>query len=170
VTRQDILEKQAKPAYLSIGSNLGNRFINIEKAKYELMKNGIRIVKTSSYYETLSWPNPKNPKFYNIVLKIKTILNEIELLLICKEIEKFLGRKKSIKNSPRECDIDIIDFGNSNVKSEVILPHPRMHTRNFVLFPLFELNKNWRHPILKQNIKKLINALPKKDIRSIKQI
>ena len=99
-----------------------------------------------------------------------TSLKPINLFFIIKDIEKKLGRKKTLKNSPRECDIDIIDFSNSNMKSEVILPHPRMHIRNFVLFPLFELNKNWRHPILKQNIKKLINALPKKDIRSIKQI
>ena len=163
-------EKQVKTVYLSVGSNLGNRFINIEKAKFELFKKGIKIIKTSSYYESLSWPNSNNPKFYNIVLKIETILDEIKLLLICKEVEKFLGRKKSIKNSPRECDIDIIDFGNSNAKSEVILPHPRMHTRNFVLFPLFELNKNWKHPISKDHIKKLIISLPNKDIRSIKQI
>ena len=106
----------------------------------------------------------------NIVLEVVSNLNPSNLIKLCKNIEKQLGRKKTLRNSPRECDIDIIDFGNSNVKSEVILPHPRMHTRNFVLFPLFELNKNWRHPILKDNIKKLINTLPKKDIRSIKQI
>ena len=170
MTKQDILEKQAKTAYLSIGSNLGNRFINIEKAKYELMKKGIRIVKTSSYYETLSWPNPKNPKFYNIVLKIRTILNEIELLLICKEIEKFLGRKKSIRNSPRECDIDIIDYNNKQSKNNINLPHSRMHKRNFVLLPLFEINKEWKHPIFNQNIKYLIFSLSNSDITSIKKI
>ena len=103
-------------------------------------------------------------------MKVVSNISPLNLIKLCKKIEKKLGRKKTLKNSPRECDIDIIDFSNSNMKSEVILPHPRMHIRNFVLFPLFELNKNWRHPILKQNIKKLINALPKKDIRSIKQI
>ena len=168
--KQDILEKQVKIAYLSIGSNLGNRFVNIEKAKYELLKKGIKIVKTSSYYETLSWPNPKNPKFYNIVLKIKTILNETELLVICKEIEKFLGRKKSIKNSPRECDIDIIDFNRKQSKNRINLPHSRMHKRNFVLFPLFEIDKNWKHPIFNQNIKYLIFLLSNSDITSIKKI
>ena len=168
--KQDILEKQAKTAYLSIGSNLGNRFINIEKAKYELLKKGIRIVKTSGYYETLSWPNPKNPKFYNIVLKIKTILNETELLLICKKIEKFLGRKKSAKNYPRICDIDIIDYDKKSHKNGIILPHPRMHKRNFVLFPLFEIEREWKHPISNQNIKTLIYLLSNRDISSIKQI
>ena len=134
------------------------------------MKKGIRIVKTSSYYETLSWPNPKNPKFYNIVLKIRTILNEIELLLICKEIEKFLGRKKSIRNSPRECDIDIIDYNNKQSKNDINLPHSRMHKRNFVLLPLFEIDKDWKHPIFNQNIKYFISLLSNSDITSIKKI
>ena len=168
--KQDTSENQVNIIYLGLGSNLGNRKNNIEKAKFSLIENNIKILKTSSYYESLSWPNPNNPKFLNIVLKVVSNISPLNLIKLCKKIEKNLGRKKTFKNSPRECDIDIIDFSNSNMKSEVILPHPRMHIRNFVLFPLFELNKNWRHPILKQNIKKLINALPKKDIRSIKQI
>ena len=69
--KQDILEKQVKIVYLGIGSNLGNKIDNIEKAKYKLLEEGIKIIKSSSYYETLSWPNPNNPKFYNIVLKVK---------------------------------------------------------------------------------------------------
>ena len=73
MTKQDILEKQVKTAYLSIGSNLGNRFINIEKAKFELLKKGIRILKTSSYYETLSWPNPKIPSFIILSLKLRLL-------------------------------------------------------------------------------------------------
>ena len=65
---------------------------------------------------------------------------------------------------------DIIDYNNQKMKSRIILPHPRMHERNFVLLPLYELNKVWIHPILKQPIKKLILSLSNKDIRSIKQI
>ena len=168
--KRDTSENQVNLIYLGLGSNLGNRKNNIEKAKFSLIKNDIKILQTSSYYETLSWPNPNNPKFLNIVLEVVSNISPLNLIKLCKKIEKKLGRKKTLRNSPRECDIDIIDFSNFNMKSEVVLPHPRMHTRNFVLFPLFELNKNWRHPILKQNIKKLINALPKKDIRSIKQI
>ena len=168
--KQDTSENQVNIIYLGLGSNLGNRKNNIEKAKFSLIENNIKILQTSSYYETLSWPNPNNPKFLNIVLEVVSDISPLNLIKLSKKIEKNLGRKKTLRNSPRECDIDIIDFSNSNMKSKVILPHPRMHIRNFVLFPLFELNKNWRHPILKQNIKKLINALPKKDIRSIKQI
>ena len=81
-----------------------------------------------------------------------------------------LGRKKTVKNSPRECDIDLIDYGNIKIANKIILPHPRMHTRNFVLLPLYEINKNWKHPVTKQHIKKLILSLPNKDITSIKQI
>ena len=168
--KQDTSENRVNKIYLALGSNLGNRKNNIEKAKFSLIENNIQILQISSYYETLSWPNPRNPKFLNIVLEVVSNITPSNLIKICKKIEKKLGRKKTSRNSPRKCDIDIIDFSNFNMKSDVILPHPRMHTRNFVLFPLFELNKNWRHPILKQNIKKLINALPKKDIRSIKQI
>ena len=83
--KQDILEKQVKIAYLSLGSNLGNRVINLEKAKYKLIEKGISIIKSSSYYETLSWPNPKNPKYYNIFLKVRTKFNKMRLLYICKE-------------------------------------------------------------------------------------
>ena len=163
-------EKQAKIIYLGIGSNLGDRFKNIEKAKISLTENQITIIKSSSYYETLSWPNINYPKFLNIVLKVKTNLDPINLLNICKKIEKSLGRKKTSKNSPRECDIDILDYNKTNIIEKYInLPHPRMHKRNFVLIPLFEIDKNWIHPRSKQHIKSLILTLPNTDIRSIKQ-
>ena len=94
----------------------------------------------------------------------------MELIQKCKEIEKKLGRKKSPKNSPRVCDIDLIDFKSKKIAGDLILPHPRMDTRNFVLLPLFEISKVWKHPILKVNIRKLISSLSNSDIRSIKQI
>ena len=149
MTKQDILEKQVKSIYLAIGSNLGVRKNNIEKAKYQLVQRNIRIIQSSSFYESLSWPNPTNPKFLNIVIRVETNLTPLELLRNCKEIETHLGRKKSAKNSPRICDIDLIDYNNKKIISKVILPHPRMHTRNFVLIPLFEINKGWIHPISK---------------------
>ena len=81
-----------------------------------------------------------------------------------------MGRKKKPKNSPRKCDIDIIDYKSKKINAELILPHPRMHKRNFVLFPLFEINKDWKHPILKLNIKQLIYTLSNSDIRTINKI
>ena len=168
--KQDILENQVRSIYLGIGSNLGNKKVNIEKAKFNLIQNGIKIIQTSSYYESLSWPNPKNPKFLNIIIRISTYLKPLDLLEKCKKIEAQLGRKRSLKNAPRKCDIDLIDYDQYRLKNKLILPHPRMHKRNFVLIPLYELNKNWQHPKMKKNIKKLIFSLPIKDITSIKQI
>ena len=168
--KQDTSEKPANVIYLGIGSNLGSRIANIEKAKSLLLENNINFVSISSYYETPSWPNPKNPKFINIVLKIETSLKPIELLNLSKSIEVKLGRKKSPKNSPRECDIDIIDFNGLILQDRIILPHKMMHKRNFVLFPLFEIDREWIHPIKKVSIKKLILSLSNSDIRSIKQI
>ena len=156
--------------YLGIGSNLGDRKINIEKAKFKIFQNNIKILQSSNYYESLSWPNKENPRFYNIVLKVSTNLLPLELINICKSIEIKLGRRKNTKNAPRQCDIDIIDFNRKKMNGRLILPHPRMHKRNFVLFPLFELNKTWKHPRTKRHIKSLILDLPNSDISSIKQI
>ena len=168
--RQDIYENQANKVFLAIGSNLGDRLRNIELAKIMLSDNRIKILKSSSFYETLSWPNIKNPKFLNVVLEIETNLQPLSLLDLCKKIEKSLGRKKSKKNSPRVCDIDILDYGKRNENNGINLPHPRMHQRNFVLIPLFEISKKWTHPKSKDHIKTLILKLSKKDITSIKQI
>ena len=156
--------------YLGIGSNLGNRKNYIEKAKFNIIQNDISIIKSSNFYESLSWPDIKKPKFLNVVLEISSNLTPLKLMEICKKIEKSLGRIQGPKNSPRVCDIDIIDFNNKLSTNEIILPHPRMHIRNFVLLPLFELNKDWRHPLSKKCIKTLILSLPNRDIRSIKQI
>ncbi len=170
MTRQDTSENLVKFVYLAIGSNLGNKRFNIERAKYELFKNNIKFLISSNFYESPSWPDPKNPKFLNIVVKIRTNIKPLDLLRICKKIEVKIGRIKAPKNSPRKCDIDLIDYDQEVIKKEIILPHPRLQDRNFVLFPLFEINKNWVHPRTKRNIKKLILSLPNKEITSIKQI
>ena len=169
---QDISENLAKIVYLGIGANLGDRWENIEKAKFYLKENNIKFISASKYYETPSWPNPNYPKYLNIILKIISYDDPLSLLNICKKIEINLGRKKSKKNSPRTCDIDIIDFHGMklNIKSKLYLPHKRMHKRNFVLLPLFEIEKNWKHPSKKLDIKTLISLLPVDDITSIKQI
>ena len=168
--KQGTLENPAKSIYLGVGSNLGDKKQNIELTKFKLIENNIKILQSSNYYESLSWPNPQQPKFLNIVLSVLSNLSSLALINKCKEIEVSLGRKKSAKNSPRVCDIDIIDYKNQQLRGDLILPHPRMHQRNFVLLPLYELNKNWVHPKSKLHIKKLIFSLSNLDIRSIKQI
>ena len=171
--KQDTSENLAKIVYLGIGSNLGNKKLNIEKAKSYLQDHDIKILKCSNDYESNSWPDKNNPKFINIVLKVKTFLSPINLLKIINIIELKLGRRRSKKNAPRTCDIDIIDYDKKilNIrKNELILPHPSINIRNFVLLPLFEIEQSWKHPKTKINIVKLINSLQIKDLRSIKQI
>ncbi len=172
--KQDTLEKQVKIAFIAIGSNLGNKKLNIELAKFKLQNNSIKIIQTSSCYETLSWPDPRKPKFINIVVKIKTILTPNELMLACNKIELEFGRKRFKKNEPRMCDIDIIDYDQKIIKPNgsvnLTIPHPSLERRNFVLLPLFEISRNWKHPIKKVNIAKLISFLKDEDLRAIKQI
>ena len=171
--KQDTLENQVKQSYLAIGSNLGSKIANIHTAMSELKKNKIKIKKISSHYLSKSWPNPLMPSFINIVIKIETVLAPLELLKICNFIELKLGRTRSKKNDPRTCDIDIIDYDKKilNIRSnKLIIPHPQMYKRNFVLLPLFEIDRGWKHPESKISIVNLINSLPIKDLRSIKQI
>ena len=171
--KQDISENLVNKVYLAIGSNLGNKINNIEVTKFELEKYNIKIIKSSSIYTSESWPDPYKPNYMNIIIKIETNLVPLELLKICNLIELKLGRVRSQKNAPRTCDIDIIDYDKrilNEKNNKLILPHPRMNERNFVLLPLFEIDKSWKHPKSKSNIVNLINSLPIKDLRSIKQI
>ena len=87
---QDILENQANRIYLGIGSNLGNRRNKIEQAKYELSLRKIRLVKSSSFYESLSWPDESKPKYLNIILEVASDLKPLELLRISKDIEIYI--------------------------------------------------------------------------------
>jgi len=173
VKKQDILENLVNKAYLAIGSNLGNKISNIEITKFELEKYKIKILKSSSNYLSESWPDASMPNYVNIVVKIETSLKPLELLKTCNLIELKLGRVRLKKNAPRTCDIDIIDYDKKILKekkNKLTLPHPRINERNFVLLPLYEVDKLWKHPKSQINIVNLINSLPVKDLRSIKQI
>jgi len=166
-----MLEKQAKIAYIGIGSNLGNKKKNIELSKYLLEKKRIKVLKVSNMFESLSWPNTKNPKFINIVIKIKTTLTPQNLMKACLDVEKSLGRKRFKKNQPRTCDIDVLDYDRKIINQKNLkLPHPRMHTRNFVLLPFFEINKTWIHPLKKIDIKKLLSFIKESDLIAIKLV
>ena len=173
--KQGTLGSQVNIAFLGIGSNLGNKKNNIDKAKFYLINNSIKIIKTSSFYETISWPNSKHPRFYNIVIKISTNMNPERLFNLIKLIEKKIGRKKSKINYPRTCDIDILDFNGIYLNFEInkqplIIPHPRLDNRNFVLFPLFEIEKNWKHPINKKKIYELLGNLKNSSLYAIKKL
>ena len=153
--------------HLNIGSNLdsshGSRFNNITIAINLLIEAKIKIKKISNFYETPSYPNQNFPKFLNVGLIVNYKNNYFDLFKKIKFIEKKLGRIRAKKNDPRVIDIDIIDFKNEIKNSkELILPHPKCHLRNFVLFPILQLDPNWVHPIYKKNAKYLINNLSQK--------
>ena len=168
---QDILENQASIVFLALGSNLGDRILNLEKAKFNLILNGVNILDTSSFYETPSWPNNKFPKFINSVVKIETKLNPSKLFILIKKIETLLGRKSNKKNYPRTCDIDIIDFNGKIInKKDLKIPHNKLHQRNFVLIPLYEICRNWIHPVTGKKISNLLNNLSNYNLQSIKLI
>ena len=144
----------------SLNSKFGDRFDNIIKTIKLLSREKVFIKKTSHFYETPSYPNKSLSKFINIGVDVSTELNLKIFFKKLKDIEKKIGRKKSKKNAPRVCDIDIIDFNQLNLNSkELKIPHPRMHLRNFVLYPLFENQPNWTHPISKKKIDFYLNRL-----------
>ena len=150
--------------HLNIGSNLdsihGSRFDNITIAINLLKDLKIKVKKISNFYETPSYPNKNFPKFLNIGL-IGNFKSDYSKLLKCiKLIEKKIGRIKTKKNDPRVIDIDIIDFkGLINDSNRIKLPHPKAHLRNFVLYPILEIDPKWSHPIIKKNVQFLINTL-----------
>ncbi|MBA4383536.1 MAG: 2-amino-4-hydroxy-6-hydroxymethyldihydropteridine diphosphokinase [Anaerolinea sp.] len=124
---------------LALGSNLGDRCANLHQAVKELSKQ-VTINKTSSIYETPPWGFIEQPVFLNQVIRGKTTLNPHELLTFIKGIEQEMGRIKNFINGPRLIDIDILLFGSQIITTaDLVIPHPRMLERGFVLLPLAEI-------------------------------
>ena len=119
----------------------------------------------------LSFPNKKNPKFINIAIGVKTHLPPEDLASVLIFIEESLERKRGKKNDPRTCDIDIIDFNGEIIKNdELETPHPRLHLRNFVIYPLKEIEPNWLHPIFNKNIDSFFRELDKNSHNEITRL
>ena len=159
----------------NLSSNFGNRFENIDLAISYLQSHKIQLLKKSSFYETLSYPDIKNPKFINVVIGVLTHLSPEKFASVLISIEETLERKRNQKNEPRTCDIDIIDFNGRvmdfSYKSLIFkVPHEKLIYRNFVLFPLQEIAPNWIHPITKEKISNLIAKLPEEDRKSILKV
>tara|TARA_Y100000768_G_scaffold381021_1_gene359045 strand:- start:408 stop:923 length:516 start_codon:yes stop_codon:yes gene_type:complete len=153
--------------HLNVGSNLnsihGSRFDNITVAINLLIQSKLKVFKISSFYETPSYPNKNYPKFLNVGILADFSNNYIDLLRSIKRIEKKIGRIKSKKNDPRVIDLDIIDFnGFIEDSTALTLPHPKSHLRNFVLYPIQEIDPKWSHPVIKKNVEFLINKLSQK--------
>jgi len=148
--------------YVGIGSNLGPRRKNIDLAlSYLKQEKAIKIAKISPLYNTKPVGGPKQPEFLNGVLYLRTTVAASGLLEILKTVEKRLGRKaNNPKWEPRKMDLDILFYDDFVVNTKkLVIPHPLMHKRGFVLVPLVEIAPYVRHPVLKKTVKRLFNDL-----------
>ena len=164
---------------LGLGSNLsssfGDRFENLNLAISYLETYQIKIINRSSFYETPSYPDIKNPKFINLVVDVSTYLLPEDLASVLIFVEEKLERKRIKKNEPRTCDIDIIDYNgkvmNFTYKNLIFkVPHEKLMYRNFVLYPLKEIVPKWIHPKNKDSIDVLISKLSEEEKKSILKI
>ena len=159
--------------YLGLGSNLRlssyrNAKKVIEALKKKIYKSGLRITKSSNYWLTYPIPFSNIPKFINCVVKCLVISkkanNPARLLRYLKILESEIGRKKNNNNISRLIDIDILDFKGRIINEGLILPHPRMHCRKFVLKPMKKIAPNWKHPIYQKKIDFLITKIKSQQI------
>jgi 2-amino-4-hydroxy-6-hydroxymethyldihydropteridine diphosphokinase len=154
--------------YISIGSNIGKPEENCRKGISALKKSdGILLKKTSKFYETEPVDYKDQAWFINAVAEIKTILDPIQLFNCLKLIEKKVGRSENdIRFGPRILDLDIIFFDDVIMETpDLVIPHPRMDERRFVLKPLCDINPDLVHPVLGKTIKKLLENITDKSQR-----
>jgi 2-amino-4-hydroxy-6-hydroxymethyldihydropteridine diphosphokinase len=147
--------------FLGLGSNLGNRAKSLTAAVRLLRKNGVKVLKASSVYETEPVDVPDQPWFLNQVLEVRWSLDPHALLKLAKSIEAGLKRVPSAAKGPRTIDIDILLAGDFVIDTpELVVPHPRLAGRNFVLVPLSEIAPEVRHPVLGKTIRDLALESP----------
>ena len=157
---------------LSLGSNLGKtsstnaRKSNLDRAIELLLENGMKIENKSSIYETEPVGIIQQPKFLNQMLEVKTELSPQACLKIIQQVESELGRIRTIKNGPRTIDLDIIFYDNSIIfEKDLVIPHPRMHQRAFVLIPLAEILPDYIHPVYNKTVNQLLKEIDTKGVR-----
>lgn len=133
--------------FLSLGSNQGDRILNLQSAVQEIASKCGHLLNESSIYETAAWGNTNQSAFLNQVIEIQTILSPQSLLKTVLEIEESLGRVRLERWGPRLIDIDILFYGSDSINQEnLTVPHPEIQNRNFVLIPLVEIAPNLIHP------------------------
>ena len=150
--------------YISLGANVPSRVgppaVTLRAALEELKARGVKVLKESSFYRTPAWPNASDPPFVNAVAEIGTNLGANALLKLLLSVEKSFGRVRAVKWEPRCLDLDIVDFGGLITDEiELSLPHPRLQDRAFVLWPLFEICPDWRHPDTGTTIRELLEIV-----------
>lgn len=155
--------------HLSLGSNLGNRRANLARAARLLEEKGIAVLRASSVYRTEPVDVPDQPWFYNQALEVDAACNPLALLDAVKSIERAMKRAPAVDKGPRTIDIDILLAGRTVVQTRrLMIPHPRMARRNFVLVPLREIAPHAVHPILHEKIDSL--AKRSGDTASVRRI
>jgi 2-amino-4-hydroxy-6-hydroxymethyldihydropteridine diphosphokinase len=149
----------SKLIYLSLGSNLGDRAANLERAISALPEAGVRVLRRSSLYETEPVDFLAQPWFLNCVVEAETSLMPRQLLHALQGIERAFGSRKLVARGPRIIDLDILFYGADVIRTKKMeIPHPRMEKRLFVLAPLAELAPGLRHPVLGATIAELTAA------------
>ncbi len=145
--------------YLGLGTNLGEREANLHAAAAALSP-AVHILRASTIIETEPWGYKEQPRFLNQVLEAETSLSPHQLLAYVKALEARLGRAPSFRYGPRLIDIDILFYGEETIHlNDLIIPHPRLAEREFVLRPLCEIAPDLRHPQTGKSMKELLNAL-----------
>ncbi len=153
-------------AYLGLGSNVGDRYLNLRSA-IKLLNSSFdcQIEEVSSVYETKPFGITDQENFFNAVVKIKTVLDHFGLFAKVKEIEKIIGRKVRRTWGPREIDIDILFFNDLIFSNEIItLPHKGVINRDFVIVPLIEIEPDFIHPVFNKKLKEYLEYLDEKYI------
>ena len=141
--------------YIALGTNLGDRLANLKQAISALTPQ-MEVKAKSQVYETPPWGFEDQPKFLNQVIKATTYLEPEPLLKHLKRLEVALGRQESFPNGPRLIDMDILFYDDLVLdKSSIVIPHPRLHERGFVLLPLMEIAPNLVHPVNKKSVSEM---------------
>ena len=157
-------------AYLAIGSNVGDRLSNIKNSIRLLGLNPrISILKSARIYESLPVGGPKNQsKFLNTAVFVKTSCNPFDLLSFLKTIEKKLKRRKSVRWGPRTIDLDIVFFNDMVLRhKDLVIPHPLMHERIFVLRPLSDIAAGVLHPLIKKSVAEMLKVASTKKQQAV---
>lgn len=145
--------------YLGLGSNLGDRKANLEKA-LQLLGERLTILGVSSLYQTEPVGHQEQPMFFNAVCHAETDLGPLQLLSLIKGIEAALGRVPSFSSGPRSIDVDILFYGDLTLDTgDLTIPHPRVGERAFVLIPLREIAPELVHPVIGDSIRELASVV-----------